>query len=323
MMSRLTINATNLAVSPLCYGTNMLGTAIDQDGANAILDCFAELGGNFLDTARVYGDWVPDAPAGASERAIGVWLKRVNRADFVIATKGGMIDFRAGDGRPRCTPADIALDLTQSLDHLGIDHVDLYWLHTDNPALPVEPIMDALLAHQAAGHIAVFGASNWSAARIAEANAYAASIGKQGFIASQTFWGLAKPDAAAAGPHGYVHYYEDSGYDALHAGGLTFMPYAAQSGGYFTKLAKGADHVPEGLKARYNHPANAARLAAAQALAARHGVTINEIILSYLSSQPHQTIPIFGARTPDQVKESVKSAALKLTAEELAQLRVG
>ena len=323
MLSKLTINGTDLAVSPLCYGTNMLGTAIDQDGANAILDCYAERGGNFIDTARSYGDWIPDAPAGASERAIGAWLKRVNRADFVIATKGGFFDMRVGDWRPRCTPEDIALDLSQSLDHLGIECVDLYWLHADNPAAPVEPIIDALLAHQAAGRIRTFGASNWSADRIAAANAYAASLGKQGFVASQPFWGLAKPDPEAAGQQGYAHYYEDSGYEALHVGGLAVIPYAAQSGGYFTKLAKGADQVPDGLKARYNHPANAARLAAAQALAAQHGVTINEIVLAYLTSQPHQTIPIFGASSPDQVKDSVKAAALTLTGDELAQLRVG
>jgi aryl-alcohol dehydrogenase-like predicted oxidoreductase len=106
MLSKLTLNNSDLSVSQLCYGTNMLGTAIDQGRANAILDRFAELGGNFIDTARSYGDWIPDVPAGPSERAIGAWLKRRNRADFVIATKGGLFDMRAGDWRNRCTPED-------------------------------------------------------------------------------------------------------------------------------------------------------------------------------------------------------------------------
>lgn len=320
MLSKVTLNGTGLSVSQLCYGTNMLGTAIDQGRANAILDKFVELGGNFIDTARSYGDWVPTAPAGASERAIGAWLNGKNRADLVIATKGGQFDMRVGDWRNRCTPEDITQDLTESLDHLGVDSIDLYWLHADNPQAPVQPIIDSLLEHQSAGRIRYFGASNWSPDRIREANAYAKSAGRQGFVAAQPFWGLAAPDTAAAAAQGYQLYYEE-GYEPLHAEGLPIIPYSAQSGGYFTKLAKGEDALPEHLKARHNNPVNAARFAAVQALAAKHGVSINEVVLAYLLCQPYQTIPIFGAGNPEQLADSVKAASLKLSADELAQLR--
>lgn len=320
MLKKITLNNTDLSVSQLCYGTNMLGTAIDQDRANAILDAFVDLGGNFIDTARSYGDWIPDAPKGASERAIGAWLKTRNRADIVVATKGGFMDLRAGDWANRCNPAAITADLTESLDHLGIDTIDLYWLHADNPEAPVEPIIDCLLEHQAAGRIRHFGASNWSPDRISKANAYAESLGKSGFVASQTFWGLAVPDAGAAAQQGYVHYYEGL-FEPLHASGLPIVAYGAQSGGYFTKLAKGADAVPEGLAARYANPANEARLAAATALAAKHDVSINDIVLSYLTSQPNQTVPIFGGSSPEQIADSVKAASVTLSADELAQLR--
>jgi len=323
MLSTVTLANTDLRVSQLCYGTNMLGTAIDQGRANAILDRFTELGGNFFDTARSYGDWVPEAPAGASERTLGAWLKGRNRAEMVIATKGGSMDFRAGDWRNRVTPEDIAKDLGESLDHLGIDQVDLYWLHADNPEAPVQPIIDALIEHQRAGRIRYFGASNWSAARIREANDYARSIGHQGFVASQTFWGLAVPNIENANAQGYQHHYEGA-YEALHAEGLPIIPYAAQSGGYFTKLAAGGEAaLPDGLKSRYDNPANAERAKAVQAVAARHEVSINEVVLAYLLSQPNQTIPIFGASSPEQVTESVKAASLSLTAEELAELKAG
>ncbi|MEO0031055.1 MAG: hypothetical protein RIS94_813 [Pseudomonadota bacterium] len=318
MLSKVNLNGTDLSVSRLCYGTNMLGWMLDQGKSNAILDRFVELGGNFIDTARSYGDWMPDAPSGASERAIGAWLKTRNRADVVVATKGGFFDMRVGDYRNRCTPDDIALDLSQSLDHLGIDTIDLYFLHMDNPEVPVEAIIDALVGHQDAGRIRHFAASNWAADRIVAANAYAASIGKPGFVASETFWGLAAPDAAAAAAQGYQHYYEGE-YEALHASGMPIIAYAAQSGGYFTKLAKG--EVPEQLAARYGNPVNERRFAAARALAEKHGVSINEIVLAYLLCQPNQTIPIFGGSSVEQVEESVKAAALSLTADELAQLR--
>ena len=71
MLSKVTLANTDLSVSRLCYGTNMLGWSIDQDRSNAILDKFLELGGNFVDTARSYGDWMPDAPKGASDDSTG------------------------------------------------------------------------------------------------------------------------------------------------------------------------------------------------------------------------------------------------------------
>ena len=321
MLSRITIANTDLSVGPLCYGTNMFGTAIDQGKANALLDSFFERGGNFLDTARVYGDWVPDAPTGASERAIGAWLKGKNRADIVIATKGGFQDPRGGDWRNRVTADDIAQDLGESLDHLGIDSIDLYWLHADDPTTPVESLIDGLLKHQEAGLIRYFGASNWSADRVRKANAYARSIGKQGFVALQPFWGLAVPNEAQAAAMGYQLHYEGR-YEALHAEGLSVIPYAGQSGGYFTKLAaEDGATMPDMLEARYGNSANAARFETVRALAGKHGASINEIVLAYLLNQPHQTIPVIGATRPEQIEESVKAAGLTLTSDELAQLR--
>jgi len=323
MLSKVTLGKTDLEVSAYCYGTNMLGSALDQGLSNAILDCFTANGGNFIDTARMYGDWVPGIPAGASERAIGGWLKTRSRDGLVIATKGGGMDVRAGDWANRCNPAAIASDLNESLDHLGIDTIDLYWLHADNPEAPVEPIVDALLEHQAAGRIRHFGASNWSPDRVIAANAYAASLGKDGFCAVQTFWGLAVPELNASMQQGYLYYYEGL-FEELHASGIPIVAYGAQSGGYFTKLAAGGEEsVREDLRARYANPANAGRLRVAQELAAKRGVSINEIALSYIASQPLQTIPIFGGSSPAQIEDSLKAASLVLTADELAALKAG
>lgn len=323
MLSKIKLPKTELSVSQLCYGTNMFGTVVDQGRANEILDTFVELGGNFIDTARSYGDWIPDAPTGASERTIGAWLKGRNRGDVVIATKGCFMDLRAGDWRNRVTPEDLKKDVSESLDHLGIDTIDLYWLHADNPEAPVQAIIDALIEQQQAGRIRYFGASNWTPERVREANAYAASIGHDGFVACQPFWGLALPNRENAAQQGYLYYYED-GFQSLHEEGLPIIPYSAQSGGYFTKRAAGGlDAVPEGLRARHDHPGNEARLKAVQELANKHGVSINEIVLSYLTSQPNLTVPIFGGSRPEQIRESVKAVALKLTPEELSQLRAG
>ena len=320
MLGRVTLRNTDLEVSPLCYGTNVLGTAYNQEQSNALLDTFAAVGGNFIDTARSYGDWVPDAPAGASERAIGAWLKGKMRADFVIATKGAMYDMRKGDWRNRVTPADIEEDLTASLAHLGIECIDLYWLHMDNPQASVGTIIDALIGHQKAGRIRYFGASNWVPARIAEAQAYAKSIGHPGFAAVQPFWGLAVPNPEGAQAAGYGFYYPD-GLQELHAS-LPMIPYAGQSRGFFTKLAAGEAGLRDDLKAMYLNDTNRARLKVVQALAAKHKVSLNDIVLAYLTSQPLQTIPIIGASSSAQIQESIKAISLKLSAAELAELTV-
>lgn len=322
MLSKVTLAHTDLSVSRLCYGTNMLGWSIDQQRSNAILDTFASLGGNFIDSARSYGDWMPDAPKGASERAVGAWLKTRKREDFVIATKGGHFDMRVGDYRNRANATDIASDLEESLDHLGVDTIDLYWVHMDNPEVPVAEFIDFLNAAKDAGKIRWFGASNWSDARVLEANAYAKANGKTGFVAVEPFWGLAKPNEANANQQGYQLYFEDHG-GALKDAGLAIIPYCGQSRGYFSMLEKGEDTVADALKSFYDNPANAGRFAAAKAVAQRHDAAVSDVVLAYLVNQPQQVVPIFGASSPERIAESVRAANLKLSAEELTELSAG
>lgn len=320
-LPRITLPGTTLSVSRLCLGTNMFGTAVDQDRANGLLDTFVAFGGNFIDTARSYGDWIPDAPKGASERAVGTWLKTRSRDAVVIATKGAFFDLKKMDYQKRVTPADIAQDIEESLDHLQVTKIDLYWLHTDDDSQPVGPIIDALISHQKAGRIGYFGASNWLPARIAEAQAYARGIGHGGFAACQPFWGLAAPNREVAAVSGYGPYYED-GFQPLHAGGLTMVPYSAQSRGFFTKLkALGEDGLPDDLKAMYLNDANRKRFTALQEVAKNRGASLNDIALAYMTSQPLLTLPIIGASKPEQIEESIAASAISLSTDQLQRLR--
>src|SRR5262249_52356269 len=116
----------------------------------------------------------------------------------------------------------------------------------------------------------------------------------------------------------------DDGYASLHASGLPMIPYAGQSRGFFTKLAKGGEqNLPEHLAAMYLNDTNRKRARAVQALASRRGVAANEVVLAYLLSQPLLTLPIIGASSAAQLSESLKAADLKLMALELEQLRAG
>ena len=165
-MEKRMLNGTDLSVSKLCMGTVNFGTTLTQEQSHAHLDRFMEHGGNFLDTAHVYSNWIP-GETSRSEKIIGSWLKRQNRRDVILCTKGGH-HHHANPGISRVTPEQLRIDLAESLDYLKTDYIDLYMLHRDNPALPVSEIMDCLSEFVADGRVRYLACSNWTAARTAE-----------------------------------------------------------------------------------------------------------------------------------------------------------
>lgn len=322
MLQKIALNNTDLSVSQLCLGTNMFGTAMPQDKAGEILDTFFAGGGNFIDTAHSYGDWIPGIPNAASERTLGALLKGKNRSDYVIATKGCEFDYRKGDYALRVTPALLESDLMGSLELLGVGFIDLYWLHRDDPSRPVKDIIDALIGHQQAGRIRHFGCSNWSVARILEAQQYATSLGHKGFVACQPMWGLAEPDRTAMMTYAPGGYYED-GYQVLHQAGMTMIPYSGQSRGIFSKLAAGVakEAISPDVAALYYTDINLRKVAVLKAIAARRSASVNDIVLAYLTSQLQATVPIIGCSSVAQLQESIKACGIRLDAEELRQLK--
>ncbi|NQU43712.1 aldo/keto reductase, partial [bacterium] len=137
---------TDLDPSVICLGTGGYGSSIPRDQSFQLLDGFFERGGSFLDSAHVYAAWIPNG-AGASERTIGEWQEdRGVRDRIIIGTKGGHPELDKMRV-PRLSPPEIERDLFESLERLRTDRIDLYWLHRDDPATPVDVIMDALNRH--------------------------------------------------------------------------------------------------------------------------------------------------------------------------------
>ena len=181
-MESLRLEPLELPLSRLALGTLGFSPAT-RDRDYAVLDAWVEAGGTVIDTAHVY-------EGGDAERLLGQWFRDRPgvREQVVLVTKGAHPD---GD-RVRVTPADIASDLSDSIERLG-GPVDLYLLHRDDPAVDVGELVDALDAHRRAGDIGAFGVSNWTLARIDEANAYAAARGVGGHQ-------LQQPAPVARGP---------------------------------------------------------------------------------------------------------------------------
>ncbi len=315
-MKTLTIPNTDFSVSAVCLGTGSFGSSVTWDDAFKLLDAFVAAGGNFLDSARIYASWLPDG-ANASERTVGEWLSHSGlRGQITLATKGAHPDLNTMH-ISRLSPEDLRHDIEASLHYLQTDCIDLYWLHRDDRSIPVGEIIDALNVHLQAGQIRALGCSNWRVDRIRAANAYAQTHGLAGFVANQPLWSLAAPNREAISDKTLV--LMDAEDVAFHREtGLAAIPYTSQAKGYFTKLANGT--LKDSDKRQYDSDLNRERARRGHELAARYGVSITAIALSYLMSQSFPTIPIIGPKTRAQLDDCLEFIDLRLTAADLTYL---
>lgn len=318
-MKRTSIPNTTLRPSVLCLGTDNMGSVIDQETSFALLDTFYEAGGNFFDTANVYANWIAGTRS-ASEKTLGAWVRSRGLRDLVvIATKGAHPDLSSMH-IPRVSPAEITSDLEDSLRNLQVEQIDLYWLHRDDPRRPVIEILETLQSQVAAGKIRYYGCSNWTPARIAEAQAAAQEAGLDGFAADQPMWSLASVDQAALSDPTIVSM--DGGLWQWHAkSGMACIPFSAQANGYFHKVERGAlDKITPNQQRMYGTPDNAARAARIQALKAVTGLSTTQVILGYLLAQPFPTIPIVGPHHMQHMNDTLTAAGVMLSQEQIAYL---
>ncbi|HZG86342.1 aldo/keto reductase [Paenibacillus sp.] len=318
-MKRTNIAGTELDSSSLSLGGVALGSKLDEEQSFRLMDAYVDFGGNMVDTAQVYANWLPIEPS-VSERTIGKWMKlRGNRSRLIVTTKGAHPDLSTMQVS-RLSREEIASDIEGSLRRLQVDCIDLYWLHRDDPAKDAGEIIESLNEQAKAGNIRYFGCSNWSAARIREAQAYAAARGLQGFAANQMMWSLAEVDRSKQGDPTLVAMDEET--MRLHTEtGIAAIPYSSQAQGIFSKLASGAlTFDDEKLAPMYRTDGNRRRLERIKQLAAERSLTIAQVVLGYLLSQPFPTIPIVGCYTVEQLQECVEADAVRLSEEQLAFL---
>jgi len=315
-MDQFQIPGTELVVSALCLGTGSFGTAIRGDELDRLVASFLEAGGCFFDSAHCYAFWKPNG-LGASERELGASLRRLGCwEDVVVATKGGHPDGGADYRRPDAYLSEevIASDLDESLSRLGVECVDLYYLHRDDPRMPVDEIVGILNREIERGRVRHIGASNWSVSRMAAANAYAVRKGLHGFVASELQWSLATPNWEPE-PDPTTRYVtpEDAAWHA--SNGVPIAAYSATANGYFAGTAQS--------KGLYGNPGNRERRTRARELAARLGCTPTQVALAYLLHQGPRVVPLFGTTNQEHLREAVGAASVVLEAEQVDWLRDG
>jgi aryl-alcohol dehydrogenase-like predicted oxidoreductase len=322
MLKKLLVPGTSLRVSEMALGTVYWGTRTDAAAVEALYDAYREAGGNVIDTAHIYAAWMPNGN-GASERAAGAVLKsRGDRRQAVVITKGGHSneDFYPRPGR-FLSPERVRQDIQESLERLGVDTIDLYFLHRDDRRVPVDEVIGMLNEAVAEGWIRYFGASNWSVERMEEANRYAAGLSNagainMGFVASQPEFSLAEPNAAEPTGDPALRFLRPKDL-AWHARtGLPAFCYSPTAQGYFSTGGE------KGAKA-YDNATSRARLERVRDLSGRLGFAPGQVALAYVRHQPFPTIPILGTENVKHLHEALGAVAVPLTGEQVRWLAEG
>ncbi|WP_166021805.1 aldo/keto reductase [Streptomyces chilikensis] len=303
------LGASGIEVFPLALGGNVFGWTADERESFAVLDGYAEAGGNFVDTADSYSAWVEGNEGGESETVIGRWLRaRGNRSEVVIATKVSQHpDFRG------LSAANIKAAAEASLRRLGTDHIDLYYTHYDQPGTPVEEIVLALDQLVREGKVRAIAASNITAERLQESLDFSEREGFARYVAVQPHYNLVSRDT-----------YEGALRDVAQRAGLAAVPYYALASGFLTgKYRPGATvDSPRAAGAGRHLESERGRrvLDALDGIARERGAEVASVALAWLAAQPTVVAPIASARSTEQLPALLAGAGLRLTDAELARL---
>ena len=299
-----TLGRTGLDVFPICLGGNVFGWTADEQESRAVLDAYAEAGGNFVDTANSYL-----VEHGASEKIVGRWMAdRGNRDQLVVATKVG-----GGKGAVRSLSAEtIATEADASLERLQTDRIDLYYAHFDDEETPLEETLRAFDALVRAGSVRNVAASNYSPERLTAALECQRENGLAEFTVLQPHYNLVERD------------FEGTLLPVADAWDLAVLPYYALAKGFLTgKYRPGGEAVDSRRAERakaYLDDGGAAVLEALDEVAAAHDTTVAAVALAWLLAQPRVVAPIASARTTGQLDQILPAAALELTPSELDRL---
>lgn len=303
------LGRTGLDVFGLQLGGNTFGYTADADTSFAILDRYRAAGGDFIDTADVYSAWVDGLSGGESETIMGDWLHaRGNRDEQIVATKIGALEpYRT------FTPASLTAALEASLRRLRTDHVDILYLHRDDPDTPQEAVLETLDGFVRAGTVRHLGASNFGADRLRSAIELSRANGWAEFTLVQDDYSLVNRAGYEFGTRPVALDYE-----------LVNLPYRSLAKGFLAgKYRPGHEYEPSthsGVATSYLERYGSTVLPVLDRIAADRGVPVAAIGLAWVATQPTIAVPLSGSRSVEQVAEALPVVDVRLTADEVAEL---
>lgn len=296
------VTASGSRVSDIALGTLYFGSRISQKHSERLMDTFFEEGGNQIDTARSYAEWL-EGGAGASEDAIGRWLSGRKRESVFIGTKGGLMPRGYNATRGNLEKKHLEAELDASRKALRTDYIDLYWLHRDDLRYEAGEIVELMNQWIRQGKIRYFGVSNWSTKRIKEANEYAKEHGICGVSGSQIQYGLGVCTTENWGDESILCM-DETEYQEYKKLLIPVYAYSAQAEGYFSiYLEKGPSGLLPDTRKKYDTPINRQRAKRLAQLVEKNACSISWLMAEYVLHSPFPAVFIMGGSNEERMKE--------------------
>ncbi|MCP8883316.1 aldo/keto reductase [Devosia sp. XJ19-1] len=300
-MNRRPLGRSELVIEPLVLGGNVFGWTVDEARGFDILDAYVDAGFTAIDTAEGYPNWVSGNPPGMSETIIGKWLKaRGNRDKVHIFTK-----VNSGKRPGGLKHESIKASLEASLKRLQTDYIDLYFSHWPDSETGHEETLETYDLLIRAGKVRTIGASNYTAAMMAEAQQTAVVKSLQRYEVTQPRYNL----------------YDRAGFDALmpylvdnEVGAIVYYSLAS---GFLTGKYRSQDDLGQSARGggagQYLNAKGLSILGALDQVAADHGASPAEVALAWLVAQKGVSAPIASATSVEQVASLARGVRLSLS----------
>ncbi len=323
------VGRSGLFVYPVGLGTMQFGWSVDESSSFEVLDAYAQVGGNFIDTADCYSSWSasmggPANPGGVSEEIIGRWMAaRGNRDDLVVATKvraamGEQFSEHRATAKQRegLSRRWIVRACEDSLRRLGTDHIDLYQGHFIDSLVPIEETLSTFTDLVRQGKVRYLGCSNFSAWRLMQALWSADRNGFESFVSIQPEYNLLAPTRGD---------FETELAQVCQHYGVGVLPYSPLGGGMLTGKYRRGQPLPSSVRAAENAETRAgeqnwAIIETLVEVADRAGLTPAQAAISWLRAKPWTTAPIVGANRPDQLADVLAGLGTPLAEADVAAL---
>lgn len=310
------LGKTGVLLSELCFGTMTFGgkgywKAIGQlpeEDVTQLVKTAIENGVNFFDTANAYSEGLAETLFGKALKNLGISHQTV-----FVATK---VRLRMGEGANQVGLSKLHIldSVDDSLQRLGLSHIDMLYIHSVDPVTALEETMRALEDVVRAGKVRYLGVSNHPAWMVVKANTFAANQGWSKFVASQNFYSIASRDI------------EREIVPMALSENIGIMPWSPLAGGFLSGKFR-RDNKTEGNNRRDNFdfpPINKDKAYDIIDVMARigenHGVSVARVALAWTKAKPGVTSVIIGAKSQEQLLDNLACTQLLLTPDEMKEL---
>lgn len=322
-MKKVSLGNSGIAVSAMCLGTMYFGSRVEEGRAFALMDAYYEHGGRFLDTSNNYVFWGDGFTGDESELTVGKWMQtRNNRDEIFLATKCGVRPTgKDPDGNfvfEGLSKSAVENAIVGSLKRLGVDCIDLYYIHVDWRREPLEETLETLNNLVTSGKVKHIACSNMSAWRLVKAKEISRREGWSEFVGIQNWFSYLQPRHNA--DLWVQKFVDDELLDYCRTEqDVTILPYTSTLGGLYAWDSIYDKNHPA-LNNRFFSEDNERRLSVIKETAKVRGVTPFRVMFAWMLSRKVSMVPILGVSQMGQLEDNLGALDLTLTEAETQRL---